>query len=66
MRESNETATPMEPYLKLNKEKRELLKDERRFQQLVGSLIYLTTTRPKMAFQSVSYLNLCKVHELLI
>ena len=50
MGESNGIATPMEPYLKLNKEEGELLKDERRFRQLVGSLIYLTTTRPEIAF----------------
>lgn len=56
MGESKEMATPMEPYLKLTKEEGELLKDARRFRQLVGSLIYLTITRPEIAY-SVSVIS---------
>ncbi|KAL0359322.1 UNVERIFIED_CONTAM: Retrovirus-related Pol polyprotein from transposon RE1 [Sesamum angustifolium] len=56
MGESNGIATPMEPYLKLNKEEGQPLRDERKFRQLVGSLIYLTTTRPEIAF-SVSVIS---------
>lgn len=40
----------MEPYLKMKKEEGELLKDAKRFWQLVGSLIYLTITRPDIAY----------------
>ncbi|XP_019052684.1 PREDICTED: uncharacterized protein LOC109114472 [Nelumbo nucifera] len=43
-------ATPMEPYLKLKKEEGELLKNARRFRQLVGSLIYLTITRLEISY----------------
>lgn len=50
MGESKEIATPMEPYLKLQKEEGEPLKDPRRFRQFVGSLIYLTITRPEIAY----------------
>ena len=42
--------TPLEPYLKLKKEEGKLLKDARTFRQLVGSLIYLTITRPEIAY----------------
>lgn len=42
--------TLMEPYLKLKKEEENLLKDTRRFRQLVGNLIYLTITRPNIAY----------------
>ncbi|KAK4407754.1 Copia protein [Sesamum angolense] len=40
MGEPNGDDTPMEPYLKLNKEEGQPLKDERKFRQLVGSLDY--------------------------
>lgn len=50
MGESKEIATPMEPYLKLQKEEEDPLKDPRRFRQLLGSLIYLTITRPEIAY----------------
>lgn len=40
----------MEPYLKLRIEEGELLKDARRFRQLVDNLIYLTITRPQTAY----------------
>ncbi|KAK2991021.1 hypothetical protein RJ640_005503 [Escallonia rubra] len=50
MGEAKEMATPMEPYLKLKKGEGQLLKDARKFRQLVGSLIYLTITRPDIAY----------------
>lgn len=48
--ESKEKATLMEPYLKLIKDNGKHLKDERKFGQLVGSLIYLTITRLELAY----------------
>lgn len=48
--ESKEKATPMEPHLKLMKAEGKPLKDAKEFQQLVGSLIYLTITRPQIAY----------------
>ncbi|KAK3022502.1 hypothetical protein RJ639_046779 [Escallonia herrerae] len=50
MGEAKEMATPMEPYLKLKKCEGQLLKDARKFRQLVGSLIYLTIIRPDIAY----------------
>ncbi|XP_057990595.1 uncharacterized mitochondrial protein AtMg00810-like [Hevea brasiliensis] len=47
---SKEKATPMEPHLKLMKNEGQELKDAGKFRQLVGSLIYLTTTRPEIAY----------------
>ncbi|KAL0301676.1 UNVERIFIED_CONTAM: Retrovirus-related Pol polyprotein from transposon TNT 1-94 [Sesamum radiatum] len=38
MGESNGIATPMEPYLKLNKEEGQPLRDERKFRQLIGQV----------------------------
>lgn len=56
MGESKETATPMETRLKLEKEDGELLKNATMFRQLVGSLIYLTITRPEISY-SVSVIS---------
>lgn len=50
MRESNEVTTPMEPYPKLSKIEGKRLKDATIFRQIVGSLFYLTITRPDIAF----------------
>ncbi|XP_047257992.1 uncharacterized mitochondrial protein AtMg00810-like, partial [Capsicum annuum] len=50
MGESKEKATPMEPNLKLKKDEGEALKDAIKFRQLVGSLIYLTITRPEISY----------------
>ena len=50
MGESKEKATPMEPHLKLMKAEQKPLKDAKEFQQLVGSLIYLTITRTEIAY----------------
>jgi len=50
MGESKEKATPMEPHLKLMKGEGMPLKDAKNFQQLVGSLIYLTITKPEIAY----------------
>ena len=46
MWESKEKATLMEPHLQLMKDVGKPLKDDRKFRQLVGSLIYLTISRP--------------------
>ncbi|KAK2992396.1 hypothetical protein RJ640_006296 [Escallonia rubra] len=56
MGDSKEKATPMEPNLKLKKDKGKPLKDARKFRQLVGSLIYLTITRPEISY-SVSVVS---------
>ncbi|XP_060183462.1 uncharacterized mitochondrial protein AtMg00810-like [Lycium barbarum] len=50
MGESKEKATRMEPHLKLMKDEGNALNDVKKFQQLVGSLIYLTITRPEIAY----------------
>ena len=50
MGESKEKATPMEPNLKLKKDEGQSLKDAIKFRQLVGSLIYLTITRPEISY----------------
>ncbi|KAK3021915.1 hypothetical protein RJ639_045209 [Escallonia herrerae] len=41
MGEAKEMATPMEPYLKLKKGEGQLLKDARKFRQLVGSGVFI-------------------------
>ncbi|XP_068477328.1 uncharacterized mitochondrial protein AtMg00810-like [Phaseolus vulgaris] len=41
---------PMEQYLKLTPDDGELLKDPVKYRRLVGQLIYLTVTRPDIAF----------------
>ncbi|KAL0453679.1 UNVERIFIED_CONTAM: Retrovirus-related Pol polyprotein from transposon RE1 [Sesamum latifolium] len=50
MGESKEKATPMEPHLKLMKDSGKMLKDAKQFRQLVGSLIYLTITKPEISY----------------
>jgi len=42
--------SPMEQYLKLTPDDGELLKDLVKYRRLVGRLIYLTVTRPDIAF----------------
>ncbi|KAM7479031.1 hypothetical protein LguiA_027244 [Lonicera macranthoides] len=48
--DSKAMSTPMEPCLKLQKIEGKLLEDGRKFRQLVGSLFYLTITRPDIAY----------------
>ncbi|KAK2979414.1 hypothetical protein RJ640_029963 [Escallonia rubra] len=50
MGESKLMSTPIEPNLKLKKDEGKLLEEGRKFRQLVGSLIYLTITRPDIAY----------------
>lgn len=50
LKDSREMATPMEPSLKLTKDEGHRLEDETPFRQLVGSLFYLTITRPDIAY----------------
>lgn len=46
----NTSSTPMEPNLKLCSHEGKDLEEETMYRQLVGSLIYLTLTRPDIAF----------------
>nr|DAD45748.1 TPA_asm: hypothetical protein HUJ06_003978 [Nelumbo nucifera] len=50
MGESKAMTTPMESCLKLTKDEGRPLKDATLFRQLVGSLFYLTITRPDIAY----------------
>ena len=56
MQDCKPTTTPMEPGLKLSAQSSSPLVDETLFRQLVGSLIYLTATRPDISF-AVSYIS---------
>nr|GEX61791.1 hypothetical protein [Tanacetum cinerariifolium] len=47
---STEIKTFMEPNLKLKKNEGTLLKDAKKYRQLVGSLIYLTMTRQELSY----------------
>ena len=46
----NPLSTPMEQNLKLKSIERNTFEDATKYRQLVGSLIYLTTTRPDISF----------------
>eukprot|EP00253_Pinus_taeda_P029118 PITA_29118 len=50
MTECNPLSTPMEQNLKLTSIEGKEFEDETKYRQLVGSLIYLTTTRPDISF----------------
>ncbi|GMI66431.1 cysteine-rich RLK (RECEPTOR-like protein kinase) 8 [Hibiscus trionum] len=56
MGESKDMATPMETNVKLKKDRGKILQDARNFRQLVGSLVYLTITRPEISY-SVSVIS---------
>eukprot|EP00253_Pinus_taeda_P009525 PITA_09525 len=56
MQDCKPTTTPMEPGLKLSAQSSSPFVDETLFRQLVGSLIYLTATRPDISF-AVSYIS---------
>eukprot|EP00253_Pinus_taeda_P023530 PITA_23530 len=56
MQDCKPATTPMEPGLKLSAQSSSLPVDETLFRQLVGSLIYLTATRPDISF-AVSYIS---------
>ena len=49
-------STPMDPNHKLGKAKEEPMVDKRKYQRLVGRLIYLAHTRPDITY-SVSVIN---------
>lgn len=50
MEESKVMTTPMEPCTKLSKTEGKLLKDPSLFRQIVGSVLYLTITRPDIVY----------------
>ena len=50
MLESNEVNNPVVPGFKVSKDMDGTPVDDMRFKQLVGSLIYLTATRPDIMF----------------
>eukprot|EP00253_Pinus_taeda_P012151 PITA_12151 len=56
MQDCKPTTTPMELGLKLSAQSSSPLVDETLFRQLVGSLVYLTATRPDISF-AVSYIS---------
>eukprot|EP00253_Pinus_taeda_P030272 PITA_30272 len=56
MQDCKPATNPMEPGLKLSAQSSSPLVDETLFKQLMGSLIYLTTTRPDISF-AVSYIS---------
>lgn len=56
MGEAKEMTNPMEINIKMEKDEGKLLMDVRSFRQLLGSLIYVTITRPEIAF-SVSFVS---------
>eukprot|EP00253_Pinus_taeda_P029216 PITA_29216 len=56
MQDCKPATTPMEPGLKLSAQSSSPPVDETLFRQLVGSLIYLTATKPDISF-SVSYIS---------
>eukprot|EP00253_Pinus_taeda_P015708 PITA_15708 len=56
MQDCKPATTPMEPRLKLSAQSSSPLVDETLFRQLVGSLIYLTATRPDISF-AMSYIS---------
>eukprot|EP00253_Pinus_taeda_P025809 PITA_25809 len=56
MQDCKPATTPMEPGLKLSAQSSSPPVDETLFRQLVGSLIYLTATRPDISF-AVSYIS---------
>lgn len=50
MTDCKPAATPMEQNLKLKVDEGKELKDGQRYRMLVGSLLYLTITRPDISF----------------
>jgi hypothetical protein len=50
MTECNLVSTPMQHNLKLTSKEGNEFEDATKYRQLVGNLIYLTTTRPKISF----------------
>ena len=50
MQDCNHVSTPMEQNLKLTSNEGSTFEDPTKYRQLVGSLIYLTTTRPEITF----------------
>eukprot|EP00253_Pinus_taeda_P009428 PITA_09428 len=66
MQDCKPATTPMEPRLKLSAQSSSAPMNETLFRQLVGSLIYLTATRPDISF-AVSYIHAsCPLLKLII
>ena len=47
--------TPMSSTIKLNKDENSKPVDEKRFRGMIGSLLYLTTSRPNIMFATCLY-----------
>jgi len=58
--------SPMEQYLKFTPNNEELLKDSVKYRRLVGRLIYLTVTRPDIAFSVRTLSQYIQIHGNLI
>jgi hypothetical protein len=50
MKDCNHVSTPMEKNINLTSNEGSAFEDPTKYRQVVGSLIYLTTTRPDMTF----------------
>ena len=57
---TNPVDTPMEINVKYRRDEGELLKDPTLYRKLVGSLIYLTITRPDISMLSILSASSCK------
>ena len=63
MEECNPSKTPMEANLKLSKDDNSKVVKELLYRQLVGGIIYLTTTRPDITFANWYVIEIFKLSQ---